>query len=199
MNFAFNYKSSNHNSSSVCVTCTINIDTKATQMNNQIKICLHIIAILLQFASHRQKPEISRDQSSFTKWTNMRETSHFAWQNISDHSNLVCGTCPVTKRRPWRSTFPGIRRSIWRRISSVEPHWWMTWGWSWWALWWHREPPWLVLRCGSARNSPTKWWRSDQMECRSGWGSSPWNERTESRKPAESNFLMMTQELNYNN
>lgn len=187
MKFAFNYMSSNHNSSSVCVSCTISIDTKATPLNNQIKICLHIMEILLQFASHRRKR------------TNMRDISHFAWYNISVHSNLVFRTCPVTKRRPWRSTFPSIRRLIWRRISLVELRWWMTWGWSWWALWWHREPPWLVLRCGSARNWPTKWWRSDQMECRSGWGSSPWNERTESRKPAESNFLMMTQELYYNN
>jgi len=54
------------------LTCTINIDTTATPLNNQIKICFHVIAILLQFASHRRKPEISRDHSNFTKWTNMK-------------------------------------------------------------------------------------------------------------------------------
>lgn len=104
-------------------------------------------------------------------------------------SNLISGTCPVKKRRPWRSTSPSTRRLTWRRISSVEPRWWMTWVWSWWEPWWHRGPLWLALRCDSARNWPTRWWRSDQKECRSGWGSSPWNERTESRMPGESNFL----------
>jgi hypothetical protein len=48
------------------------------------------------------------------------------------------------------------------------------------------------LRCGSARSWPTKWWRSAQTGCISGWGSSPWNERTESRMPGESNFLVTT-------
>lgn len=102
-------------------------------------------------------------------------------------------TCQATMRRPWRSRSPSRHRLIWRRKSWVALRWWTTWGWSWWARWWHRGPPWRVSHCGSARSWPRRWWLSDQMECRSGWGSSPWNERTESRKPGESSFLVTTQ------
>ena len=95
----------------------------------------------------------------------------------------------AARRKPWRNMQRGKHLCSWRRKSWEERYSWRIWGWSWWARWWPRDPPWPVWLPGSARSSPKRWRRLRKKECRSVWGSIPLTSQIVSHRQDENSFL----------